>query len=83
MERDLPGEEKRTLGFREYYLVSMDNDTSASYLRPSSIINPTHQSRYPDATAATADRNVSLSCWLDIAVSSSHLNEKRKRRISR
>jgi len=67
----LRGEEKRILGFREYYLVSVDNDTSASYLRPSSIINPTHQSRYPDPTVATADRDVSLSCWLDIMVSSS------------
>jgi len=61
-ERDLVGKEKRTLGFRKYYLVSTDNDTLATYLRPSSIINPTHQSRYSDpTTAATADRDVSLS----------------------
>lgn len=60
-ERDRVGKEKRTLGFRKYYLVSTDNDTLASYLRPSSIINPTHQSRYPDPTVATADRDVSLS----------------------
>lgn len=47
-EKDLVRKEKRTLSFRKYYLVSTDNDTLASYLRPSSIINPTHQSRYPD-----------------------------------
>lgn len=54
-------EEKRTLSFREYYLVSAGNDTSVSFLWPSSIINLTHQSRYSDPMVATADRDVSLS----------------------
>lgn len=71
------GKEKRTLRVRKYYLVSTDNDTLASYLRPSSIINPTHQSRYLDPTAATADRDVSLSRWLDITVSSNHLKKEK------
>lgn len=47
--------------FRKYYPVSADNDTSVSFLRPSSIINRTHQSRYPDPMAATTNRDVSLS----------------------
>lgn len=28
------GERERALGFREYYLVSVDNDTSASFYSP-------------------------------------------------
>lgn len=61
MGRDLAKREEEDPWLREYYLVSADNDTSASYLRPSSIINPTYQSRYLDPTAATANRDVSLS----------------------
>ena len=33
-ERLLAEKEERALGFREYYLVSVDNDTSASFYSP-------------------------------------------------
>lgn len=32
--REKEGREERALGFREYYLVSTDNDTSASFYSP-------------------------------------------------
>lgn len=60
-EKDEQREKENPWLFRKYYLVSADNDTSVSFLRPSSIINLTHQSRYPDPMAATTNRDVSLS----------------------
>ena len=33
-ERRRERERERALGFREYYLVSVDNDTSASFYSP-------------------------------------------------